>query len=121
MTQKSPGDYQQVIDGPDDEGKVLVQTLSDSGGLLINKIDTEMRMRNDWRSSIEKSNPNSASWSGFYSVELKRDNWEIKTISNFKLTSDETNFHVWTDLIVYEKNQVIFSKKWKDSISRDLA
>jgi putative CocE/NonD family hydrolase len=120
ITPTSPGNYKQVISGPDENGKLLVNTLSDSGSLLINAIGTEMRMKYDWISTIEKMSPNSASWSGFYSVELKRDDWDIKSISIFELSSDETNFHIKTDLVVYEKNSIIFSKEWKDSIIRDL-
>ncbi len=120
ITPTVPGDYKQEISGPDEKGQFQVRTLSDSGGLLINEIGTEMRMRYDWISTIEKLDPNSASWSGYFSIALKRDDWDIKTISNFELTSDEINFHITTDLVVHEKNSIIFSKEWNDNIVRDL-
>ena len=121
ITPTVPGDNKQEITGPDENGRYHVRTLSDSGGLLINAIGTEMRLRSGKISTIEKSDPNSSNWSGYFSIELKKGGWDIKTLSNFDLTSDKTNFHITTDLVVYEKNSVIFSKEWKDRIPRDLA
>ena len=121
ITPTVPGNYAHEMSGPDESGMVHVRTISDTGGLRINAIGTEFRIQYDWRSEINKNDPNSSSWSGYFSIALKRDNWDIKTISNFELTSDETSFHISTDLVVYEKNSVIFSKEWKDSIPRDLA
>ena len=116
-----PGTYSQELSGPDETGTMQVRTISDSGGLLINEIGTELRVQYDWISAIEKTDPNSSAWSGYFSVSLKRDDWDIKTRSNFELTSDQTHFHITTDLVVHEENSVIYSKEWKDSIPRDLA
>ncbi len=120
VTRKSPSNYRQEITGPDETGQIQVRTFSDSGGALINQTGTETRVQYDWISTIEKTDPNSASWSGYYSIVLKRDDWDIKTISNFELTSDKKTFCIKTDLIVYEKDALVFSKEWKDNISRDL-
>ena len=121
LTPASPGNYSHEVNGPDETGRIQVRTISDSGGLLINEIGTEFRIQYDWISSIEKTDPNSAVWSGFFSISLKRGDWDIKTKSNFELTSDQVNFHITTDLVVHEKESVVFSKEWRDSIKRDLA
>ncbi len=121
ITPTAAGDHKEELVGPDENGRYQVRTLSDSGGLLINAIGTEMRLRSEWMSTIEQSDPNSSAWSGYFSIELKRGDWDIKTRSNFELTSDQTHFHVTTDLVAHEKDSVIFSQEWKDSIPRDLA
>jgi putative CocE/NonD family hydrolase len=118
-TRLRPGTFNQEISGPDENGSVLVKTINDSGTNRINKIGTEMRIQYEWVSTIKKIDPNSAFWGGFYSIELKRDDWHIKTKSNFELTSDKTHFHIVTDLVVYEKNSIIFAHEWKDSVIRD--
>ena len=120
ITPTVAGNNKQELTGPDENGRYQVHSLSDSGGLLINAIGTEMRLRSEWISTIKKTDPNSSNWSGYFSIELKRGDWDIKTQSNFDLTSDKTNFHITTDLVVHEKDNVIFSREWKDSIPRDL-
>ena len=121
ITPTVPGNYLYEVNGPDDNGVVHIRTVSDTGGLRINAIGTEFRIRYEWTSEIERTDPNSSAWGGYFSIEFKRGHWDIKTISNFDLTSDKTDFHITTDLVAYEKNSVIFSKEWKDSIPRDLA
>ena len=121
ITPTLPGKYAHEMHGPDENGVVKVRTISDTGGLRINATGTEFRIKYDWKSEISKSDPNSSSWSGYFSIALKRDDWDIKTISNFELTSDQVNFHITTDLVVHEKDNIVFSEEWKDSIPRDLA
>lgn len=111
----------QETSGPDETGTIQVRTASDSGGLLINAIGTEFRVQSNWTSTIEKTDPNSSTWSGFFSISLQRGDWDIKTKSDFQLTSDKTHFHIITDLTVHEKDTVIFSREWQDSIPRNLA
>lgn len=121
ITPTEPGNYSHEVIGPDEMGMFEVHSVSDTGGLRINAIGTEFRIQYDWKSKINGADPNSSSWSGYFSIAFKRGDWDIKTISSFELRSDESNFHITTDLIAYEKGEELVSKEWKESIKRDLA
>ncbi len=44
-------------------------------------------------------------------MSLKREDWDISTKSDFKLTSDEKNFYIETNLVAYEKTIIVFSRE----------
>ncbi|MEM7282404.1 MAG: CocE/NonD family hydrolase [Pseudomonadota bacterium] len=120
VTFTTPGTHKQEVSDPSEDGIFESRTLSESGGLLINEIGTEMSRAYDWVSSIDKSDPTSAMWGGYHAMTLNRDDWDIKTLSNYKLKSDKNNFYVFTEVVVSEKGEVIFKREWQETIARDL-
>jgi predicted acyl esterase len=114
------GAYKTESLGQDDEGIFLVKNYRDTGLYKLKETGTATRMVNQFISKINRSDPNSSSWAGYISTELVRDDWDIKTKSDFKMTSDSTTFYLETSLVAYENGKVIFTREWTESIPRHL-
>ena len=87
----------------------------------LTETGTKTRMVSGFTSRINRSDPGSAAWEGSYSIELVRNEWNIKTQSDFEMTSDSKSYFLKTTLVAYEKGEVIFSNEWTDAIPRHLA
>jgi len=105
--------------GPDRRGNVTNIIYNDSGTLRLDETGTTMSKINEWSSKINVNNPLSASWSGYFSMKLQREGWDIAVRSDYELTVDADNFYITTSLNAREDGRSVFRREWKEAIPRN--
>ena len=70
--------------------------------------------------SIVEGDPLSAEARCLRTIELARDEWQIRIETDSVMTADATHFHLSNALDAFEGNSRVFTKRWNQSIERDL-
>lgn len=61
---------------------------------------------------IAEGDPTSATVHAARTIELSRDNWDIRVVATGDMTSDKECFHTQASLVAYHGEQVVFDRKW---------
>ncbi len=83
-----------------------------------NGLETESLAHHTYQ--INPDDPNSSRTEGAWSVEFKRDDWQVRIETQTAMTSDITNFYLTASIHAYEGQNLVFEKQWQEEIIRDL-
>ena len=96
-----------------------MEVKADNGKIRIKESGMEMGSKSLDRFSIDESDPLSATAEYEWEWEYGRGNWQTKTHSYTKITSDLNYFYLHAVLIAWEGGKQVFKKGWDQKFKRD--
>ena len=97
-----------------------LEVINDNGIYQLKEIDLTMQRKTEEWYSYQGDDFNSARGETLWTRSLKRDDWQIKTVTRTVLHCDKNNFYLDAELDAYEGNTRICSKNWNRRIKRNL-
>ena len=68
---------------------------------------------------ILPEDPLSASATSTYVCNMRRGDWQIRTVSESTLSCDPNNFYLEASVVAWEGDKVINRRQWRKVIARD--
>ena len=97
----------------------VLEIKADNGKMKIKENGIEIGSKSLYRFSIGESDPLSAIAEYEWEWEYGRDNWQTKTHTYTRITSDLNHFYLYAVLIAWENNKQVFKKVWDEQFKRD--
>ena len=114
-----PGHHNWLVHQDLAKDESVLEVINDNGIIHLEEIDLEVENRAfEWYSS---RNDDFTSLKGETRLVrgLKRDPWQVRTITHTILTSSATEFRIEADLDAFEGRARVFCRSWHVSIPRD--
>ena len=99
--------------------KVSLEVVNNDAQYRIDELNLELQKDVTETYSYRNNNYDTLRGEVVSKRSLKRDNWQVSTITRTLLTSTRTHFRIRASLDAYEEDTRIFSKSWDESIARD--
>ncbi|MDH6232108.1 putative CocE/NonD family hydrolase [Mesorhizobium soli] len=105
--------------GVDADGRSFFETFDDFGwnSDLETGLATHSNVRQ--RFSVKPDDPLTAEAFAEWTMDLKRDGWEIRTNSHHRMTCDATHFHIEAGISTFENGKPVYEHYWNQKIPRD--
>ena len=103
-----------------DTGEVFMEIRDDLGRQRDSASRLEMESKARHTYWIMPDDPLSAKTEAAWTVEYRRDDWNIRTETMTRMTSSATTFRLQGSLQAYEAEALLFEKTWDEEIPRDL-
>ncbi len=97
-----------------------LEVVKNEGIRHLHAIGTEVHERAVERYSVQDDDLNSVQGEVHWVYAMCRDEWNVRTETFTRLTSNETEFHLHARLDAFEGDQRIYSRNWTSVIPRDL-
>ena len=97
----------------------VLEIKADNGKMKIKENGIEIGSKSLYRFSIGESDPLSAIAEYEWEWEYGRDNWQTKTHTYTRITSDLNHFYLYAVLIAWENNKQVLKKVWDEQFKRD--
>ncbi len=102
------------------DGTVTVTTHDDFGAFRIRSHGLEIGSCVGQSFSIEPETPGSAAARAHWTTTLGRGDWQTRCESWTRMWSDHDSFHLEAELEAFEGEDLVFEKRWRETIARDL-
>ncbi|MCG5497301.1 CocE/NonD family hydrolase [Ectothiorhodospira variabilis] len=97
-----------------------LEVVNDQGTVLLSTLGLEMQRKAlEWY-SYRGDDFNSTRGETLWERGLRRDDWQIRTVTRTVLTSTIHEFHIHAELDAFEGEMRVYSRNWDISIPRDL-
>ncbi|WP_030147308.1 MULTISPECIES: CocE/NonD family hydrolase [unclassified Streptomyces] len=94
--------------------------VKDRGRVRFEDIGVEAGLRAEERYTAVADDFTSASGESTWTMTFQRDDWDVRVVTDTRLSCDETDFFVDATLDAYEAGRRVFSRTWNEKVPRDL-
>jgi hypothetical protein len=101
------------------EDRVELQVGDGDGEFLVEAIDLTVRNQGFETYRVTSDDPDSASGEVTWEYSMSRGDWNLRTKTQTRLTSDRQAFHIEARLEAWEGDARVSEKTWRERIPRD--
>jgi len=117
--QLRPVHRSRVITRSVDSGTVEIMAVKDRGETHLGEIDLTIAGSGTDRYQLTGDDPLSARHETEYTIEMRRGDWQIRTVGVIAMTATATDFLLSATMDAYEGEMRVFSKSWTQKTPRD--
>ena len=118
-TQLRPVDLRRNLQTDEADGRQVLRIEADNGKVRFERTAMEMGSRALSQFAIHSSDPLSASAEYEWEWEYGRDDWQVRTLTHTRITSDAEHFYLDAESTAWEGETLAFNKTWKKQFKRD--
>ncbi|MFF7826802.1 CocE/NonD family hydrolase [Streptomyces rochei] len=97
-----------------------LETVKDRGTVRFDEIGLDVGRRAYERYASVADDFTSVSGESTWTMNFRRDAWDVRVVTHTRLTCDEERFFVDATLDGYEGGRRVFSRTWNETVPRDL-
>ena len=100
--------------------QTTLEVVNDEGRYRLDAIDLEIAARVTERYSYSYGSYDSISGWTEWERSFRRGDWQVRTLTRTRMTSDAENFRLRATLDAWEDDTRVYSQTWDETIPRDL-
>lgn len=115
-----PGRYERAVEHDLNTGRTRYRLLQDSGAYEVPDTDGLVtREVREEHHEIDPADPLTASQTTHWITERRRGDWDVRTVTEQRMTADATHFHIDARLQAFEGERKVYERTWREAIPRD--
>ncbi|MFI6805455.1 CocE/NonD family hydrolase [Streptomyces luteogriseus] len=120
MTQVTPPEERWDVKRDLIDYRSELDIVKDRGTVRFEDIGLEAGRRAHERYTAVADDFTSVGGETTWTMRFRRDDWDVRVVTQTRLTCDETDFFVDATLDAYEADRRVFSRTWNERVPRDL-